>query len=338
MGAPAQCSYAGAVRWWLTLGISAALSGCGPQVGEVDGKGGGSDSGDADTGAGVGSASSPMTTSPPTPPPPSTSTSTTGPDPTATDTGADGTDDGISFIAECDLAGAPPGTKAHCSGPIDPCDPWAQDCPRGEKCVPWANDGGVAWNSTVCVPVDPNPAGLGEACTAVGSAVSGFDDCDFGSMCLVDDHDTLTGACVAQCTGSELSPQCQAGSTCMIGNNGSVTLCLAYCDPLALDCPAGRCLPIGPSAELLCAPTYPEAPTLVPGDGCTYDYECIETAQCNQAGAVADCAGPDCCTSYCDLDAPDPLATCLPGQECIAWYAPGAAPAGFDHVGLCTAP
>src|SRR5262245_46725118 len=44
------------------------------------------------------------------------------------------------------------------------CDAWAMDCPRGEKCMPWANDGGSEWNATRCSPLDPDPAHPGDQC------------------------------------------------------------------------------------------------------------------------------------------------------------------------------
>ncbi len=315
------------MRWWVTVGFSATLLGCGPKVGEVDGTGAGSDGGDGDTGTGLSSASGQMTTSPPMPPPPSTSTSTTGPDPTATvtDTNADGSDDSGSFLIPCD-----------CPGITDPCDVWSQDCGPGDKCVPWANDGGQIWNSARCVPVEPDAAAVGEPCTMQGSAVSGVDDCAFGSVCLVDDLDGLTGVCVAQCTGSEQSPQCAAGSTCLVANDGYVTLCLDYCDPLARDCAAGGCIPIDASA-LVCAPVGPFG-GIEPGTACADTLDCIETSQCVPAADVPGCFDPTCCTSHCDLSIPDPNSFCMPGQDCVPWYAPGTAPDGFDHVGICRAP
>ena len=57
------------------------------------------------------------------------------------------------------------------TGGLEPfdCDIWAQDCPEGEKCSAWANDGGGAWNATRCVPVDDDPDQVGEACNVEGS-------------------------------------------------------------------------------------------------------------------------------------------------------------------------
>src|SRR5690606_9934066 len=50
-----------------------------------------------------------------------------------------------SFV--CDTTGIGPGT-----GPA--CDNWAQDCPDGEKCAAWADDGTNSWNNLKCVPVE----------------------------------------------------------------------------------------------------------------------------------------------------------------------------------------
>src|SRR6187431_2409029 len=54
------------------------------------------------------------------------------------------------------------------------CDGWAQDCQAGEKCMPWANDGGMTWNAMRCSPLAPDPALAGEACTVEGAAFSGI--------------------------------------------------------------------------------------------------------------------------------------------------------------------
>ena len=43
------------------------------------------------------------------------------------------------------------------------CNPFTQDCPEGEKCMPWANDGGGSWNATRCSPISDNPGEPGEA-------------------------------------------------------------------------------------------------------------------------------------------------------------------------------
>src|SRR5262249_37235710 len=53
------------------------------------------------------------------------------------------------------------------------CDPWAQDCLRGDKCMPWANDGSNRWNDVRCSPAGSGQ--LGDPCTVEGSSVSGLD-------------------------------------------------------------------------------------------------------------------------------------------------------------------
>ena len=73
------------------------------------------------------------------------------------------------------------------------CSTFAQDCPPGFKCMPWASDGGNSWNATRCVPIAPDPNAPGEPCTVEGSGVSGLDDCDGTSMCWDVDPDTLEG-------------------------------------------------------------------------------------------------------------------------------------------------
>src|SRR5690606_38571371 len=84
--------------------------------------------------------------------PTSTSMTTAGTDPTtdpgtstAADTAdtADGDSTSMGFVGDPDVGGG--GGE---------CDVFAQDCPKGEKCMPWANDGGGSWNATTCSPVE----------------------------------------------------------------------------------------------------------------------------------------------------------------------------------------
>jgi hypothetical protein len=107
------------------------------------------------------------------------------------------------------------------------CDIWEPDCPVAEKCAAWANDGGAVWNSTRCVPVDPTPAEVGDECMVEGSAVSGIDNCELGSMCFDVDPDTNTGVCVALCTGTAASPICEHPSAmCSVVVTDILAVCL----------------------------------------------------------------------------------------------------------------
>ena len=60
------------------------------------------------------------------------------------------------------------------------CDSFEQDCPEGEKCVPYGSTGGN-WDANKCVPVmgDQEP---GEPCWW-GGVVEATDNCDETSAC-----------------------------------------------------------------------------------------------------------------------------------------------------------
>lgn len=217
------------------------------------------------------------------------------------------------------------------------CDPWAQDCPEGEKCAPYASSGGT-WDANKCVPVlgDGMP---GAACT-LGSLFDGMDDCNGTSACqqiqLVDDQ--LVGICTAFCTGDPDQPICGEGESCLIANDGSLTLCLSSCDPLAQACPiAGTAcvdLPVDPP-EFACWLLAEQAAT---GESCDMGLlaGCAPGNDCVPGPSLPDCQGDSCCASFCPLDGMDP---CEPaGTACTAFFAPGRAPAGYENVGLCVVP
>jgi hypothetical protein len=212
----------------------------------------------------------------------------------------------------------PEGTKHHCSQ----CDLWAQDCPRGEKCLPWANDTTDWWNATRCSPIAPDAAGRGEPCTVDDGPASGVDSCDATSMCWSVDIDTLEGECVGFCENSENNPICTAaGTECLIANDGVLSLCLPVCDPLAATpCDLGHachpadglwfCLPDGAPVEIdgltptLCGP----GSTAVPGGSQSY---------CGQKDEL-------CCAQICDVTAAD----CAQPLQCVPVHEGG-------NAGLC---
>jgi len=221
------------------------------------------------------------------------------------------------------------------------CDVWAQDCPEGEKCMPWANDGGSSWNATRCSPLDPNPAQIGDPCTVEGSGVSGIDNCDIASMCWDVDPETNEGTCVAFCSGSEANPVCEDPMTqCVIANEGTLILCLPNCDPLGQDCPEGQaCYPIDDS--FACAPDAGGEMGAY-GEGCEFLNVCDPGLFCANPDAVPNCAGAaGCCSEFCDLSDADPDSMCTGaagGQICTPWYEEGQAPPGFESVGACAIP
>lgn len=163
-------------------------------------------------------------------------------DPSDPDNDPDTTETGITsgFITDPDGGGV----SIECSI-------WDQDCAKGEKCGPWANDGGDQHNATRCVPVAPDPMQPGEPCTAEGSGVSGIDDCALGVLCYDVWEDTLEGTCVAMCGGSENAPDCPFGSWCSISNDGVLALCLP--DELCIEDEVCQCM-CGDGADPDCKP------------------------------------------------------------------------------------
>lgn len=248
---------------------------------------------------------------------------------TAGDT-EDGGDSGIStgFITDPDGGGV----SIECSL-------WDQDCGEGEKCAPWANDGGSAWNATRCVPVDANPAQPGDPCTVEGSGISGIDTCDVSSMCWDVDPETNEGVCTAFCTGSENAPVCDDPDTsCSIANDGTIILCLPSCDPLLQNCPDGQaCYPIDNS--FVCAPDASGDDMGADNDPCEYINACDSGNVCVVPDIVDGCpaGSTGCCQAVCDLT--DATADgCTANETCEAFFEEGNVPPGYEDVGICSLP
>jgi hypothetical protein len=314
----------------VTLALALATAACGPLI-EPEETQGSSDTGE-DT-------SPPLTTT--TIGTTTTTTVSTGPTTVSTDDGpamtsidmtsADGdtTDDSVgSFYA----------VRPDGSEPAIECDLFAQDCPLGEKCMPWANDGGNTWNAARCTPLDPDPDAPGEPCTVEGSAVSGIDSCDIGVMCFDVDPRTNEGTCVAMCTGSPEVPLCTAPEqACLIANDGVIVLCFDVCDPLAPACDADMgCYPSDAGDQFFCLPTIDMPGTY--GDSCEGIVSCAPGHVCLDAAAIPGCAGAACCTELCDTTAGLPCPDDDVGVVCQPWYEDGMAPPGLEAVGVCVLP
>lgn len=221
-------------------------------------------------------------------------------------------------------------------GPIE-CDQFLQNCPRGTKCMPWANDGGSDWNATRCSTVADDPRHAGEACAVVDSAVSGIDDCDGASMCWNVDPETLIGTCVPFCTGSEVAPVCaNTCDACSIDGGGLPVLCLPGCDPLADDCARGEeCVPL--EGHFVCSPDASGDAGAI-GEPCEYVNVCDPGLVCADADSVPDCADAvGCCVPFCDAAATDVCDALLTGTTCVPWYGEGMQPEGCTSsiVGAC---
>lgn len=260
---------------------------------------------------------------PPSPPPTTGSGDATGLPPSSTSTGEPEPVDPCSFLG-CD----------HDVPPIEWCDFFDNDCPEGEKCTLWSNDGSGWLNATRCVPVVDEPIGPGEPCQAQGDfLLSGFDDCDYASICWYLDLETGEGTCLPLCQGSESAPSCDDPNRyCSIGGDSIPAFCLPYCNPLDQStCPEGQACYLGYDA-FICAPdsSGPDDGGLF--DACAYPDACDPGLSCAPADDVGLCGPRDdqCCTPWCDLAAPD----CPDGTLCIPVSLPGV-PAGEEVVGLC---
>lgn len=240
----------------------------------------------------------------------------------------DSGDNGCAFYGGC---------PTDAGDPFLECDPWFQDCPEGQKCMPYSFGGGNSWTALKCVPVAPDPKKPGEACTVEGSGTSGLDDCELGAMCWGVDAMTLMGQCVAMCTGQPDAPICAGpAETCLI--SGVLNLCLPNCDPLAQDCPASQVCVFNPNDPnvFLCV-TDASGEGGQEFDDCEFVNACDAGLLCASPALAAECDQnvDGCCLKWCDMSMP----TCTGmGAECIAWFDMGGAPMGLEDLGFCGIP
>ena len=244
------------------------------------------------------------------------------------DSSAPDDDDTASFLEMPDAGSTP-----------SQCDVWADDCPEGEKCMPWANDGGGSWNATRCSPIQSNPDGVGDTCTVEDNGTSGLDSCNARSMCYYVDSETDTGVCVDFCTGTANNPTCaEPDEICTIANDGVLTLCRPSCDPLLQDCVGDAVCMEAPGGQVgfTCMIDISDGDE-APGTPCQYNNSCPPGLTCEPAEGIPGCTDERCCTSWCDLSAADPDEACtLDGQECLAFASDP--PPAFGNVGICLLP
>jgi hypothetical protein len=216
-------------------------------------------------------------------------------------------------------------------GPVvDFCDPFAQECPDGEKCVPYGSTGGN-WDANKCVPIlgDGQPA---EACTYDGTAEA-TDTCGASSLCwdVLEIDGEAVGTCAPFCKGTPDDPICAEGTSCLIANMGSITLCIATCDPIAQDCPEGQAC-FWANNGFNCIFTQDS----LLGVPCDMIADCGQGLVCLDAEVLPECAASACCGQWCSLSDPDPDPVCdWEGTECAPFWEPGEAPEGYEDVGVC---
>ena len=215
-------------------------------------------------------------------------------------------------------------------GGVSECDPFLQDCPDGEKCVPYGSTGGN-WDANKCVPVTGDGS-EGDPCT-YGGVVEATDDCDAGTHCwdVMDVDGQNVGVCTAFCSGTADSPECAPGTSCLIANDGSINMCITTCDPLLQDCGAGLAC-FWANGDFNCIFTTQDIPL---GEPCGFINDCIAGLGCLTAEVLPNCNGSACCGSFCDLS--DPTCT-QDGTECASFFEEGMAPPGYEDVGVCILP
>jgi len=235
---------------------------------------------------------------------------------------------GDAFITDptrgCGGGALPDGVLGHCTLR---CSVWYQDCPEGEACKAWANNGTEVWNGSRCTPLDEAPGQRGEPCSAEAVPTSGFDSCDEGLMCWNVGGDALEGACAAYCAGTEDDPVCEDSlDTCSIFNDGALPLCLPACDPLSPVCDAGSgCYP-GSQGNFVCI-RQGEAVAL---EG-MFHPECPAGTFAVTDEKTDSCSLEEpCCSAYCDVSADVP---CGFDAECVPYF--DAPNPSFSNLGFC---
>jgi hypothetical protein len=245
-------------------------------------------------------------------------TSTTSTSTSTQDTEIDTGDEGLTFVPMEDFAGL-------CSiSELSLCDDFVQDCPEGEKCVPFHVEEDCEYPRCVTVTGDKQ---AGESCIA---DEMGSDDCDADSWCYPGTHDLeLPPVCVAFCQGTADNSFCDDPSlTCVLDFTYQGPLgCRPSCDPLM---PAG-CEPW----ERCTFHNWQPAFGCVLGGGVANGEVCLANQQCDSgmcvlAEALLECAGERCCSPWCDLMAPN----CAMGLECVPVEVDDPNP----NVGVCSLP
>lgn len=318
-----------------TVLLGVALSACSDRP--LDETGTGAQTSTSGTGGTTGTSGSTSTSTSGTPTTGGTSTSTgsgatTMPGPTSdgtssvgsTDSGVDEGDEGCAFYAGC-----PPDV-----GPSKfLCDPFSQDCPDGEKCMPMS-EGDGEWQATGCVPVTGDKK-HGEPCMAMGEGKVGLDDCEGGAICW-DVDDKGQGLCADLCAGNFDDPLCGADQACIPFDLDSLFVCADACDPLLQGC-LGDDVCIFFEDQFVCVLDASEDKGVAldpceyingcdPGQACWFDPPVVSPS--------CDLGASGCCTPFCEL----PDGACAePDQVCKSYFEllEEPAPPGSEDVGIC---
>ena len=250
-----------------------------------------------------------------------TSQSTSGADTNADTGSAEDEGDGEGFVMMPD------------GGPGNECDPKEQDCPDGQKCTAWANDGGTFWNANRCV--DETGEGVsGDVCMVEGGGVSG--DRQLLGRAHLHEHrrggPRVVHLVSARATTRAARPGTSARSTTTV------------------------CSPSAWSRAIRCCPTCPEGQSCI--DTPNQRFHLLQRRLGHRGGPTAIRARPptartpatrdtgadpapptaptsNCCTPYCDVTEASP---CQQPDQCISFFGEGDAPPEYTNVGVCVLP
>ena len=219
-------------------------------------------------------------------------------------------------------------------GPNNQCDIWAQDCPEGEKCTPYAADqGSCCVDSTRCAPLT-GELGPGEACTREAAG----DDCALGLFCLgKSSGDVGPGICVQLCDVND--PAACPGGACIPFNDGLLPLCEAPCDPLVQDCEGADvgCYAVVSGEQFICSQSDYDEGAGDDGDACYTIQSCKPGLACVRADLQEGCAAERCCTPVCELSG-DGSECPAASEACVSPWPAGEAPPEYSDVGMCVLP
>ena len=203
------------------------------------------------------------------------------------------------------------------------CDPLVQDCPEGEKCVPYVQTpGSTSWDANKCVPV-LGEAAAGEPCHSDGLELA-TDDCDMDSVCFDVDEQGV-GICRGFC-----DPQyaCPEGESCIVANDQVITLCYQSCLPFDPSTCAEDQLCLWGGSDFHCFGLEPVEPY---GECDDIGEHCPSGQRCEFGSLLEGCAVESCCTDYCDLSLPEDPCPAPLGCESLGWEA-------YPDVGSCRLP
>lgn len=212
-------------------------------------------------------------------------------------------------------------------GVVGQCDPYLQDCPRGEKCTSFVSTPGQETvDATKCVPIIGDDL-WGETCERMAEN----DTCAAGFFCMTDvSGHTGEGTCLEYCS---VGVPCTFGGECFAFNDGFLPVCEVLCDPILQDCPAGQgCY--AAFDNFVCAMPGAAEGEGNDGDACNTVQSCNPGLICR--GGTAGCPMDGaCCTPVCEISGP-PEQCEDPSEDCI--QALDDPPPGLEDVGYCGVP